>query len=185
MNLTFAQKCADRLVSWLAPISERVEIAGSIRRKRPECADVDLVVIPKIEFQKDMFGEIVAQRNATQVAIAERVDADHWTVLRAGPDILSFSAKGVQVDVFWAEPKTWGTRLLCRTGSSLHNIWLCQAAVAMGGKWHPFAGLYLGHMIYGETEEQIYGALGMRVLDPVTERSTAHLRSPREFSNRR
>lgn len=185
MKLDFALKCAERLIGWLSPISARVEVAGSIRRQMPECKDVDLVVIPNWEFQKDIFGEIVAKRNSTLLAIGERAQADKWQILRSGADILQFVSKGVQVDVFWAEPKTWGTVLLSRTGSALHNIWLCEAASAKGGKWHPFSGLYLGHMIYSETEEQIYGALGMRVLDPVTERSTAHRRSPQEFSKRR
>ena len=38
----------ERLVSILAPFCERIEIAGSLRRLKPEVGDIELVVIPKL-----------------------------------------------------------------------------------------------------------------------------------------
>lgn len=173
MNLPFATTCAERLVAWLTPHAERVAVAGSVRRRKAEPSDLDLVVIPRHVEDRDMFGAVTARRNATWLEIDRRATADKWEVLRAGSDLVSFRAKGVQVDIFWAAPETWGTVLLCRTGSKEHNIWLAQYAQAQGGKWHPGAGLYANHRRIAETEEAIYQALGLDPIPP--ERREAHL----------
>lgn len=47
MKLDKALEIAERIKELLAPYSERIEIAGSIRRKKPEVKDVELVAIPK------------------------------------------------------------------------------------------------------------------------------------------
>lgn len=166
MNLPFADACAARLVEWLSPFCERIEVAGSVRRRKATPADLDLVAIPRIEEVRDMFGVVTSRRNSAWREIDRRATADGWTVLKAGPEIVSVVAKGVQVDIFWAEPLTWGTVLLCRTGSKEHNIWLAEYAKARGGKWHPGAGLYLGNHRVSATEEEIYRALGMEPLEP-------------------
>lgn len=166
MKLPFAQRCADRLVEWLRPISDRVEVAGSIRRRRPEPGDIDLVVIPKIEIEKDIFGAPLKPVNLTWREIDRRATADGWKVLRAGSEIVSWTHAGVQVDLWFTVPEYWGTVLLCKTGSKEHNIWLANYAIAQGGKWHPGHGLYLNHRRVSETEEAIYAALKVPYLPP-------------------
>lgn len=47
MLLEVAQQAACRLVDLLRPFCDQVEIAGSIRRQRPYCRDIDLVLLPK------------------------------------------------------------------------------------------------------------------------------------------
>ena len=120
-----------------------------------------------------MFGAVAKRRNATWVEIDRRATSDGWAVLRAGADIVSFQAKGVQVDIFWATAVDWGTILLCRTGSREHNIWLAQYAIARGGKWHPGTGLYLHNSRISDTEERIYAALGLDPIPP--QQREAHL----------
>lgn len=167
MDLAFATKCTDRLVAWLTQHSERIQVAGSVRRGRPKVNDIDLVVIPVIHREKDLFGGVARTRNATLGEIERRAKEDGWTITRSGTDILSLVAKGVQVDVFWTRHETWGTQLLQRTGSREHNIWLAERAQAAGGKWHPFMGLFLpGRRQFGATEEDIYGALGLDWIPP-------------------
>jgi len=47
MNLTEAQRIAQIVKSELSPHCERIEIAGSIRRGKPEVKDIEIVAIPK------------------------------------------------------------------------------------------------------------------------------------------
>lgn len=173
MKYKFARECADRLASWLGPISERAEIAGSIRRQKAEVADVDLVVIPRVEIEKDIFGTAIKSTNVTWREIDRRATADGWQMLRAGAEIVSWKHKGVQVDVFFTEPQYWGSMLLCKTGSKEHNIWLANYAIAQGGKWHPNHGLYLRNRRISDTEEAIYDALRIAYIPP--ERREAHV----------
>lgn len=173
MKLPFAEACAERLVAWLTPHAERVEIAGSVRRRAAAPNDIDLVVIPRHVEDRDMFGTVSARRNVTWLEIDRRASAEKWAVRCAGAEIVSFVARDVHVDIFFATAETFGTVLLQRTGSKEHNIWLARYAEARGGRWHVGTGLYLGRALYRESEEAIYRALGLDFLAPETRE--AHL----------
>ena len=47
MNLTTANRIAGQVVDLLRPHCHRIEIAGSIRRRKPEPSDIEIVVLPK------------------------------------------------------------------------------------------------------------------------------------------
>ena len=49
MPLAYAQDMANALVELLAPACERIEIAGSVRRLKPEPNDIEIVAVPRIE----------------------------------------------------------------------------------------------------------------------------------------
>lgn len=166
MKLSFAERCATRLVEWLQPFCDRIQVAGSIRRRRPECSDIDLVVVPRIEVERDMFGAQTSRRNVTWSEIDRRASADRWKVLRAGAEIVSWVHQDVQVDVFFAEASYWGSVLLCKTGSKEHNIWLANYALTQGAKWNPTVGMYVRNRRVSETEEAIYQSLGLQYLPP-------------------
>jgi DNA polymerase/3'-5' exonuclease PolX len=140
MILTKAQKLAEKIVAELAPYCEKIQIAGSIRRQRPECSDIDLVILPK-----------PGQKNALETrcrthAMPVQMGGQNW-ILRLGNPI-----KPIQLDIFLADPPTkdffqtkpgnFGSLLLCRTGSKEHNIHLIQRAKTMGLTWNPYYGIF-------------------------------------------
>lgn len=55
---------AERLRAELAQHCERIEIAGSIRRGKPQIGDIELVAIPRVDRseQRDLFGTAVTTR---------------------------------------------------------------------------------------------------------------------------
>jgi DNA polymerase (family X) len=173
MTYEFAKRCSDKLVEWLAPFAERIQVAGSIRRQRTVCNDIDLVVIPKLHPVKDLFGNVTSHTNVTLKEVIRRGEAEGWRLIKSGTEITSIEAKGVQVDVFWAKAETFGSVLLCRTGSGRHNIWLAQQANEQGAKWHSQIGLYRDRRIIGDSEAAIYRALGLPYLDPTHQRDGA------------
>lgn len=171
-----ADEAARRLVEWLSPHCLRIEIAGSIRRRRSKVNDIDLVAIPRWQEEQDMFGNVVNRQNVAALALMARGQSEGWQLTMCGPSQLSFVAKGWPVDVWWCSEATWGTTLLCRTGSAQHNIWISGLARAAGGAWHPQLYLSLEHRKYAKTEEEIYAALGVRWLDPATHRDEPKFR---------
>lgn len=173
MTLAYAERCAAKLTEWLAPHAVKLVVAGSLRRRKETVGDLDLVCISSHSETLDMFGEVVARKNSTWEEIERRCKADGWRIERAGSEIVTFHAREVQVDVFWATESTWGSILVQRTGSKEHNIWLSQYAMAQGGKWLPNIGLYLGGRRYSESEEAIYRGLGVDPIPP--EKREAHL----------
>lgn len=162
MDLSQATSLATKVSAVLAPFCERIEIAGSIRRKRPVCNDIDLVCIPKP-------GQFLALRARA---------LENSTVVRDGEqNFISRLKNGIQLDIFFARPDTsdllearpsnWGSLLLCRTGSRDHNIYMVERAKRMGLRWNPYTGVFRGEQIIASrTEEEIFAALELAYLPP-------------------
>ena len=166
MTLDYARRCAEKLLAWLAPHCWKICVAGSVRRERPSPNDIDMVVIPRIFVSHDLLGAEHCRENLAVREISERCLRDHWTILKLGGDYVSFIAGKVQVDIWFATPETWGTVLLCRTGSKEHNIWLARVAQNRQGHWNPHQGLRINGHTYSETEEGIYRELGIPYIEP-------------------
>lgn len=170
MKLAFGQACANRLAQWLGPLSERVMVAGSIRRGRPEVGDVDLVIQPKRVQLRNLLGAVDGYLNETAVAIIERTQKEGWRLVKAGDEIIQIQTAGrvpVQVDFFFATPATWASVVMCRTGSVEHNVWLCSQASRRGLHWKPNVGLMRGtEQLPTESEREIYERLGLTYLEP-------------------
>jgi len=161
MNLRSATALAEKITDILRPLCQRIEIAGSIRRARPECNDIDLVLLAD-----------------NPAAVLQRCRM-HSQPVTDGPQIAIFRlTNGVQLDLYFArgplpdlldpKPTNWGSILLCRTGSKEHNIYLCQRALAMGLKWETTTGIKDpdGYLLAAETEKDIYECLGFPYLAP-------------------
>ena len=141
-----AQKVADAVVKSLSPYCQRIEIAGSIRRRKPWVNDVDLVLI-----LKDPWNFHAELMKLGQLKMS-------------GKKIMRAIVGSVQVDIYVADEATWATLFLIRTGSKENNIRLCSRAKDMG--WHLAAsgdGLFneKGERIAGDTEISTYNALGL------------------------
>jgi DNA polymerase/3'-5' exonuclease PolX len=174
MNLQTAQRYADHLLTWLSPVSETVEVAGSVRRSRPVCNDIDIVCIPRIHEERDMFGTVTKRVNLVHEFlkrfIAECRDPQtRWKIGETNPNGKQFiiELRKCQLDLWMASKQNFGTRLLCRTGSMEHNIFLADLALRMGGKWESYDGVRLnGKLFPAETEEQVYNALDLPFIEP-------------------
>ena len=150
MELETAQRIAQTVIERLSLYCKRIEVAGSIRRRKPQIRDLNIVLIPsdpwKLEHEVDNF-------------------ARPFTPKLSGDKLKRFNvAGGIQVDLYYASPETWATLLLIRTGSAENNIRLCS--LAKKRDWHLAAsgdGLFNenGQRIAADTEESIYEALGL------------------------
>jgi len=58
MDLKTAADIAVKICFILQPNCELIHLAGSIRRRKPEVKDIEIVCSPKVEVLKDMFGNI-------------------------------------------------------------------------------------------------------------------------------
>lgn len=150
MELTKAQIIAEEVKSKLAPFCANIEIAGSIRRKKPYVHDIDLVVIPNNQGQ---FIYAVQQLGKIKMG---------------GQKLIRCEMQTIGLDVYIATTDTWATLLLIRTGSARHNVILCTRARQMGMKLHADgSGLTKnGDKVAGDTEESIFEALGMKYKKP-------------------
>ena len=162
MRLEEAKLIAERVKEILAPYCERIEIAGSIRRRRPIVNDIDIVLIEKADTAL-MLSSLLFSLGVVRIN---------------GSDIkrLLLTNENISVDIYLATPATWSTLLLIRTGSKENNIRLAMTAKRQG--WQLKAngdGLFDEHnnRVAGDTEESIYQALGVPYQEP-EERECVH-----------
>jgi DNA polymerase/3'-5' exonuclease PolX len=180
MTLEVGRRYAGKICEWLGGMCERMEIAGSIRRGRAMVNDVDIVCIPKVEEHKDMLGAVIGRSNYLFDFLVDYVKGrnplgskgrlPHFISggEREGKQVLLQLPK-CQLDLWFADAETFGTRLLCRTGSKEHNIWLAERAGARGMHWDPYAGLSRvdrAEAVEASSEEEIYAALGLEWIEP-------------------
>ncbi|MBA7684354.1 hypothetical protein ES703_92748 [subsurface metagenome] len=149
MELEVAQKIAKEVIKRLTPYCQKIVVAGSIRRRKTFPHDIDIVLIPSDAWNLE--SEVLALARPFQPKLS-------------GEKLKRFDYRGAQIDLYYASPEIWATLLLIRTGSKESNIRLCSRAKGMG--WHLAAsgdGLFneAGERIAGDTEESIYGALGL------------------------
>lgn len=160
MNLEMASSIAGLIVEKLKPYCEKIEIAGSIRRKKGWVHDIDIVAVPS---NQGHFAYALQQIGKIKMG-------GHKLIRCEMPE-------GLSIDVYVATPETWATLLLIWTGSKKHNIMLCKEASRQGKKLHADgSGLFSLHAegcetmrerrIAGDTEESIFQALGMRYKKP-------------------
>lgn len=100
----------------LKPRCQRIEIAGSLRRRKREVGDIEIVAIP--HFESDMFGNATADHSLNYFPWKD------WGVLELnGPKqkkIMLF--EGIQLDLFIVTPPAqWGWILLLRTGPDTYS----------------------------------------------------------------
>ncbi|MDD5679561.1 MAG: hypothetical protein PHW60_16450 [Kiritimatiellae bacterium] len=126
MNIPQATEIAERIRAELSPHCERIEIAGSIRRRKPEVGDIEIVCIPRTYEIGLLFGELIVrdQGFCSQV--------ERWPMnkgLASGKYTQRLLPEGIYLDLFMARPENWGLIFAIRTGSVAYSHHI------LAGRW--------------------------------------------------
>ncbi|MCL4316261.1 MAG: DNA polymerase/3'-5' exonuclease PolX [Gammaproteobacteria bacterium] len=166
-KLAAAAQYAERLVAYLkaAPGVGRVIVAGSYRRCKETVGDLDILVTasrssPVMErfVSYDEVADILAQ-GETRATILLR--------------------SKLQVDVRVVAEESYGAALHYFTGSKSHNIAVRKMGQEMGLKINEY-GVFRGRQrIAGETEESVYGAVGLPYIEPELRENRGELEAAR------
>lgn len=115
-------KVAMRLEALLKIYCERIEIAGSIRRRAPWVGDIEMVAIPRKRYIQTLLGEEPVEKTY----LDEHLEAypDIYQMVRSGERMKQLLYEGFQVDIFLTDPERWGVIFLLRTGSADFSKWL-------------------------------------------------------------
>lgn len=118
MKLSQAHHLALALIEHLSPACDRISIAGSIRRQKPEPKDCELVIIPR--YRADVLTGNPAPM--TDDVLAELIGVGKLSfdqqVKRNGPKYkrLVHTASGLVFELFFCAPDNWGCIYTLRTG---------------------------------------------------------------------
>lgn len=174
---------AGKIVLWLRDETSDIATVGSIRRGRPICNDVDIVCIPKIDQIKDMFQTVISERNRVTNFLVSYAGKHNASIQTNGPKQIVIQLPKCQLDLWYADEKNLASRMLMRTGSKDHNVWLATRAKRMNMKWNPYEGILSGGSFWpGESvraneyvggkleqfnsEAEIYARLGLPFIAP-------------------
>jgi DNA polymerase (family 10) len=157
MRLEQADLLAAKVVVAIDELCEKIQVVGSLRRRRSVVHDIDLVVIPK-----QLLGawQLIANRLHARLKMQK---------VKMGPKLMTYKFEGrtFTVDVYRATRKTWGVLQLIRTGSTQHNIKMCNHARSLGMMLSAADGVIKdGEVIASRTEEDIFEALNMPFVEP-------------------
>jgi DNA polymerase (family 10) len=136
------------------PASDRVEVAGSARRRAETCKDIDLIAT-------------AGDPKALAVALTEHeLVAQSGTAGTAGTRAVTYN--GISVDLRIVEPDAYGNLLQHFTGSAAHNIDLRERAVKRGlsVSEHGILETESGGVARYATEKEVYERLGLAYIEP-------------------
>jgi DNA polymerase/3'-5' exonuclease PolX len=157
MEYQKALKIAEKVKETLSPYCERIEIAGSIRRKKSEVKDIEIVAIPK-PYDTGLFESGIA----TIVNQWEKVKGE--LPCKYTQRILP---EGIKLDLFFAKRDNWGLIFAIRTGSAdfshkvLATEWVKRGYKSEGG--------YLtadGKQVRVLEEKDLFTRIGVSYLEP-------------------
>lgn len=135
-----ALAAAYELKNALAPFCHRIEIAGSLRRGKPEVGDIELLFVP-ILYERpeglfdtkivDVCSEVVEKLLADGV-LAKRPNVNGHFTWGARNKLAIHVASGIPVDLFGTNEENWWVSLVIRTGSKETNLALTTGANKQG-----------------------------------------------------
>jgi DNA polymerase (family 10) len=165
------------------PGLDRIEPAGSLRRRAETIGDVDILVcsVPatvgaglkpaRTASKKTRHGVPTNQPTPEQIIEAFTSAPFVERTLGAGGTkgsvIIRTEAAPVQVDVRVVPPESFGAALQYFTGSKAHNVHLRELAQKAGLKLNEYGLFRDDTRIAGAVEEEIYRKLGLDFIDPL------------------
>ena len=176
-HLEDAEAAAGRLRDALAPYCERIEVAGSIRRRRPDVGDVELLCIPRPGQTETLFGVVESGTDKLTVALltmigkgelAYRLNARGQRVFGPKNKLLTDVASGIPLDVFSTEAGCWGMALVVRTGPAGFCKAFMQRFRALGMAGHAYGGVEDadGNLLDCPEEQDVFDLLAWPWLPP-------------------
>lgn len=191
-----AIRAAKELCQSLSQWCERLAVAGSLRRRKSEVGDIEILYISKLERIEELRqADLLAPSTIKHLVLADcQINAMAGFYLQDGAKVrrepfLIFQRKNIQgsitwgeknkyarhiatgipVDFFRATEETWFNYLVCRTGGAETNVRIAAAAQAKGWKWHPYGSGFTdaeGTLIPVTSEQDVFRLAGLPYLEP-------------------
>lgn len=195
-----ARQYAELLVEQLQASCERIEIAGSVRRRKPEVHDLEIVAIPRFE-EREIPGLLEPDRVRVNLleerlgvlrmahavrlrdVVVTRQNGTVETQQRDGAAYKALQYSGVPVDLFITDAERWGCIFALRTGPGDWNTRLVTECKRWFRRVEEGRVLHLGKVIPTPEEADFFAALGVPWVDP-WDRHVSRLRFDSELLRR-
>ncbi|MDD1743196.1 MAG: DNA polymerase/3'-5' exonuclease PolX [Methanomassiliicoccales archaeon] len=170
MLLGYAYPVAEKVREYVAEKAniKLISLGGSLRRMKETIGDIDI---------------LAGSNDVKQVMDAFTSYPEVAEVVERGPTKAVVRLKdGTQVDLRVVEEEAYGAALQYFTGSKDHNIKLRSLAIDKGWKLNEY-GLFkkdLTEVVARRTEEDIYNALGLKIMPPELREDNGEIEASRK-----
>lgn len=164
MKLARAEKLADLVTKRLTECWEIAAYGGSIRRKRPEVNDIELIFVPLrfSEEDTDLNQELEEMELFNKIEIVKNGEKykQFWLTKKSGGKI-------IKVDLFIVTPPAqFGVIYVIRTGSAAFSKWLVNCRKDKGFQFRKGALYREDKLIDTPSELGVFQALQLEFVPP-------------------
>jgi len=162
-----ANAIAEDIVAQLAPHCSQIDIAGSLRRRRPTIGDIEIVCLPLPYESTPLF------RSGFALVVEQFEKIKGEMPCRYTQRILP---SGMKLDLFMPDPNGYGLQLAIRTGSAewshkrLATAWVRAGFRSEGGLLRRVLNTEgiqsLGPVVPCRTERELFDRIGLKWADP-------------------
>ena len=167
------------LVALLRPYVTQIEIAGSLRRGKPEVSDIEILFVPATQTSPDgLFDTLTVDLADAYIEslyksglIGKRFNSAGYIAAWGPKNKLGIHIpSGIPVDFFATTADNWAVSLVIRTGSLETNLKLTTGAHKMGRSLHAYgSGVSIhatGEQIKCNSEEDVFRCCNVPYLPP-------------------
>lgn len=164
-----AEKIAEQIKAILEPVCEpeRIVIAGSIRRRRAEVGDIELLCIPRYVDGVDQLDAKI-QTMLHFDMLGYRLNKKGSKVYGLKNKLLVHKPSGIGVDIFSTDEECWTVALVVRTGGKETNMRIATAALRRGYRFHAYGSGFStpNGEIVCRSEREVFEAVGLPYREP-------------------
>ena len=167
------------LMAQLRPFSSRLQMAGSIRRRKPLVSDIEILYVPKVEKRpspEDFLATINCDLIAEDIGrmlklgiIEKRLNVKNQPTWGPQNKLAIHVASGIPVDFFATTEANWWVALVIRTGSKETNLALTTGAQRRGLTLNAYGcGVTdeAGTVTPATSEQHVFELCGIPYLEP-------------------
>ena len=171
-----AMVVAEEIVGWLEPYCGKIIIAGSLRRKKADVGDIEILCVPKplLIPMKEYFDNldfVIRCLIDEEKKLDYRLNKKGARTYGKQNKLLVHCASGIPVDIFSTTEENWWVALVVRTGSKESNIRISMEAKKYGWKFNAYGSGFTkvdGSLakVLCHSEKEVFGLVALPYLPP-------------------
>lgn len=188
MDIDSAVDLSNKIVESARPFCSRAEVAGSVRRRKENVKDIEIVA--QVNDWQGLFSVLSAWGEFIKPGVPDILP---WAPKEGARYLRMMLTSGVKLDMFITSPENWGGIFMMRTGSGVGPDGNAMKGFTPGmfGRWKKVSGggkmkggyptLPDGRQVIVREEEEFFRLCGVQFIDPVKRLSKSSIKPIKDY----